>query len=281
QWILGDAMRVLNDFAIVPRQTLNLVLTNEFEHVRLTIEPLSLEDLSKIWTALNRPFRLSIAYCVTVVQIETELPRSYPRPVGPLPSAGPRDVAVTGTTPLITYVHASGSTVSNARVGDVLIIEGTELYGDHVRVEFDEVDAGAYVTAVRDQRISVVVPDDFRLQPGPHTVRVVKDVMLGNPPGPRTAFSSNLGVFMLVAQVTSAVQVAGRNAQVDGTRLFATAASCQTVIGDAVVDGAAYATATPTRIVFPIPAALAAGNYPLRVRVNGAESIDGTVLAVA
>src|SRR5438445_5722635 len=82
QWILGDAMRVLNDFAIVPRTILDPVLGNEFESVKLTLEPLTLEDISKIWTALNRPFRLSVAYCVTVVQIETQLPRTYPRPVG-------------------------------------------------------------------------------------------------------------------------------------------------------------------------------------------------------
>jgi hypothetical protein len=180
-------------------------------------------------------------------------------------------------------VHATGSVVSNARVGDVLVIEGTGLYSDHTRVELGDVNAGPGVTAVTEKRLSVVVPDDVGLQPGPHTVRVVKDVMLGNPPTPRVAFSSNIGAFILVPHITSAVQLVGpgRNAEVKGTRLFTAGLTAQAVIGDAVVDSAAYGTASPTRIVIPIPAALAVGNYLLRVRVNGAESIDGTVLAVA
>ena len=54
------------------------------EAVKITLDPLSLEDLSKVWTALSKPFRPSAAYEVSVVQIDSKLRTPNVLPVGPL-----------------------------------------------------------------------------------------------------------------------------------------------------------------------------------------------------
>jgi hypothetical protein len=80
QWLLGSAMSALHDYPVITADLktssghtiLDAGLLGEFEQVRLCLEPLTLEDLSKVWTALALPFRLSAAYTVGVVQIESE-----------------------------------------------------------------------------------------------------------------------------------------------------------------------------------------------------------------
>src|SRR5205823_1302672 len=107
QEILGDAMRVLHDFAIVgpelrdgddptaPR-ILEPALVGECENVKITFQPASLEEFSKLWTALPQAnFRRSVLYRVSVVQIESRLSRTLALPVGEravaaLPFRGPR-----------------------------------------------------------------------------------------------------------------------------------------------------------------------------------------------
>lgn len=44
------------------------------EEVRVSIEPLSLEQLAQIWSAFNSPFRLSIGFHVELVAIDSGLP---------------------------------------------------------------------------------------------------------------------------------------------------------------------------------------------------------------
>jgi hypothetical protein len=99
QKLLGSAMRVFHDHSVIDErkvkiknsggQILDESLRGQVELIKLRLEPISLEDLSKIWTALTSPYRLSAAYAVSVVQIESLGPRRYPLPVG-LPPAGPQ-----------------------------------------------------------------------------------------------------------------------------------------------------------------------------------------------
>src|SRR3954469_5511259 len=76
-YLLGSAMKVLHDYPVVDGslitrtlpsvQILHPSLVDEFERVKVTLEPLTLDDVSKVWTALNHDYRLSAAYVVTVV----------------------------------------------------------------------------------------------------------------------------------------------------------------------------------------------------------------------
>jgi hypothetical protein len=83
---------------------------------------------------------------------------------------------------------------------------------------------------------------------------------------------------MLVPRVTGASHD-GTTVTISGSRLYLEGHDGQTIIGDQIVDASEYTSASPTSISFPLPA-LDPGTYVVRVRVNGAESIDAETIAV-
>ena len=131
-------MRVLNDYAIITddledsngAQLLDTSLLKEYERVKLTLEPLTLEDVAKVWTALNRPYRLSAAYEVSVVQIESTRHQRHAQLVGTPPAAGPRVATSAAGFPVIDEVHAATRLGPYAQVNDSLVVTGSALAGD-------------------------------------------------------------------------------------------------------------------------------------------------------
>jgi Pvc16 N-terminal domain len=280
-YLLGSAMRVLHDFAIITDtletsgglQILDQSLRDEYERVKLTLEPLTLEDTAKVWTALTRPFRLSAAYEVSVVQIEAELPRRFPLPVGSLPKGGARVKAIAARAPHIDEVHAAGEPSPMVRIGDTLVLVGTDLDGDPTMAWFGTLDVSGSIASADRERVTIVVPDVPGLQPGIQGVHVAHGVQLGEPPAPHVGPHSNSAAFVLVPTLSNAT-VAGGNLTLEGVRLIAPDVECMSLVGPFVVHASSYAVgATPTKIVFPVPAGAVSGSR-IRVRVNGAESLE-------
>ncbi|OPX86538.1 MAG: hypothetical protein A4E53_02971 [Pelotomaculum sp. PtaB.Bin104] len=70
--ILGRAMRILYDNAILRGSALQGNLAGGDEELRITLEALSLDDLNKIWTSFpNVHYHPSVGYLVTPVAIES------------------------------------------------------------------------------------------------------------------------------------------------------------------------------------------------------------------
>src|SRR5215210_1594606 len=279
QHILGDAMRVLHDLPVVTDRLaitrpsvgtvgnpiLDTSLLGAFERVKISLQPLSLEDLSKIWTALSEAnFRLSVAYEVSVVQIESQRPRRFPRPVGEPPPAGPRVYAVPFRSPRITDigVRRPGDppgmerAFAYARIDDTLVLRGHDFASAATRVMLGGVDATSQITVLRDDRIEVTVPDDDALQPGPQPVRLVLAVMMGEPPEPHLGFQSNLAVFMLVPQISGLTQdtsTVPRTLRIQGKRLFLGTLGGETLVGPVLIPKTAYRAAQPAEITVALP----------------------------
>ncbi len=71
--LLGRAMQVLYDGALVAFPDLQGgSLRNSTEALKITLAPLTLEERTRVWFALERPFRLSISYEVRVVNLDSE-----------------------------------------------------------------------------------------------------------------------------------------------------------------------------------------------------------------
>ena len=65
---MTETMRVFHDYS---NQDLS-VGNKPANQLKIVLEPLSIEDIFKIWRALNRPYRLSASYCVQVARIDSK-----------------------------------------------------------------------------------------------------------------------------------------------------------------------------------------------------------------
>ena len=54
-------------------------LDQQVERIRITPQPLTLEEMSKLWTTFQTQYRISAAYQACVVLIESERARREPR----------------------------------------------------------------------------------------------------------------------------------------------------------------------------------------------------------
>jgi hypothetical protein len=144
----------------------------------------------------------------------------------------------------------------------------------------------ASIISKRSSRLEATISDNALLQPGPIAIRLAADILLGDPPVPHRGVSSNLSAFVLIPHVTAMAVVPpgvpGDPPALDiqGTRLFQQNKESVTLIGDRVVSSSAYTTKLTNHIVLEAPEGLAAGTYAVRVRVNGAESIDTQNLVI-
>lgn len=311
QMALGDAMLVLHDYAIVDEDLaitrpvagtvgdpiLDPTLQGELERVKIVLEPVGVEELAKIWTALPQAnFRRSVSYQVSVVQIESRQPRRVAPPVrsrrvhvGVLDR--PR-IADAYRTP------APGGPPGDARVAILqeLTIEGSGFSGLETRVAIGAVDP-IVVTPTGGGEIRVTLPDDDRLQPGIQVIQVLvtragEAVEGGLDAGivvpSRQVQPSNQAVITLVPEVTAASADATL-ITVDGRRLYRPGLRSYVVVGEAAIEvrrpRGSDPWAEPTETTVQVPRAplaaldppLGPGTYPLRVVVNGAQNVEDDV----
>lgn len=268
QETLGDGMRVLHDFAIITRHStyLDPELQNEFERIKIALQPASLEEFSKIWTALPAAnFRCSVAYNVTVIQIESERPRQLAAPVKTR-----RLHMSLAKRPQITSVYRTpplpGDPIGDVRaaVGQSLTITGTGFGANKTWVKLGGLEPIG-VTPQSNGDIQITVPDaeypaDFdhplprpispgdRLQPGPQLVQALvqrpgEGVEGGLDRGATfdeaVVQSSNQSVFMLVPGVSSISPISGASTDlltVNGTRLYNSALKSYVYVDDVAIE---------------------------------------------
>jgi hypothetical protein len=170
-------------------------LADQFEQIKVTPYYVSMDEVSKLWTSLNTPLRMSALYQVTVVLIESQrstrstLPvlrrdgfvRQLHRPtIARILSQGPGD-----PTPSLSrqIVH-----------GDDLVLEGAGLRGEVTVVAIGELEVPP--ADVNDRRIRVGVP--AALRPGVNGIQVVHRIAKLPPSVERMpGETSNLVAFVL------------------------------------------------------------------------------------
>jgi hypothetical protein len=287
QQLLGSAMRVLNDYAIITESLLTTRLSplgqtildtslrGQYETIKLCLDPISIEDLTKIWTALTVPYRLSAAYSVSVIQIESQRSRSFPQLVGEPPRGGPFISVLPIQTPLIEALttRAAGDppdvehTTPYLHIGDTLIITGQHFGTDTALVVLNGLEIP--IRPQSGRRIEIVVPDDTysfqgttypipaeqRLQPGLLAI----EVKVAPPDVPEAATRSNQAAAMLtpfVQAVTPQPATQPRTLRLTGTRLYADELRCESIIGRFAIPSSAYVNRAPTQIELTLPLAL-------------------------
>jgi hypothetical protein len=76
QRILGKVMQTFHDHARFRGADLQGDLAGTTQEVQVSLETLALEDIARIWNALNQPYQLSVSYEAAIVYIESEIVES-------------------------------------------------------------------------------------------------------------------------------------------------------------------------------------------------------------
>ncbi len=277
--ILGRAMSVLHDHPLLGAGEIRAALAeaglhDQVERIRLTPQPLSLEELSKLWTIFQTQYRLSAAYEATVVLIESVRPA---RTALPVLQRGENDRGPSAQTdlappfPALIAVEPPGGQPA-ARLGDQVALSGFHLEGD---------------VFLRFTHPRLAVPNEIALPGQTDPARLtftIPNQPLGWPAGiygltalVRKAGQQERVTNTIVLALAPAV-VLSTNTGSPGT--FALGITCAPQIlaeqraallfGDREVPAPPRAFATDT-LSFTIPD-VAAGVYLVRLRVDGVDS---------
>jgi uncharacterized protein DUF4255 len=156
--VLGGAMGLLNDHPLLGKAEIEAALAGndlggQIERVRITPQPINVEEMSKLWTIFQSQYRLSVAYEVGVVLIDSLRPVRAPLPVI---KRGPSDrgaVAVAGLAPALDRLRLPNSQ-SGLRLGEEAALAGANLSP----VDVEAVLRGAYPKDVATPEDEVIVP---------------------------------------------------------------------------------------------------------------------------
>jgi hypothetical protein len=71
--LLGRAMQALYDHPIISGSQLVGSLAAEAQALKITLAPLSLEERTRVWYSVQKPYRLSVSYEVRVVNMDSQV----------------------------------------------------------------------------------------------------------------------------------------------------------------------------------------------------------------
>lgn len=301
--LLGYAMQMLHETPLLTRDAIRKTLTppspvgggilppalgalaasdlaEQVEQIRLSPQPMSTEEMSKMWTAFQANYRPSAAYQASVVLIESARPAKAPLPVL---TRGPNDQGIavspdlTPSFPGLVAVRPPNRQ-PGVRLGEVLGISGHNLDGDQVLLRFVhprltsaiELSPSPQRTATE---LSVQVPDEPANWPaGFYTVSAI----IGRTGQPD--WVTNELAFALAPRITTALPISvARDVQGKATLNLTCspqvlpAQRASLVLGESEVP-AQPRTAKTSQLQFVVPAATA-GERLVRLRIDGVESL--------
>jgi hypothetical protein len=296
--LLGAVMRLLHEEPIITRKTLekmkvdaeqnllpqNLVpladdivssdLRNQVELVKLTLQNLSIEDMTKLWSSFFKTaaYNISVAYTATVVLIDGKHEAEATMPVRK------RNVyAIAPKHPEITYIDPQ---VIDHGILTVSIF-GRNLKADDVRIDFGEgqaLDDMPEPESVKDDKLVV---DISTLDIGVHQVRVVHALSIGTPETLHKGPESNAALFAIAPRFEHTADPIDAAVFDSSTRkltlkveqgIKANQNRVEVIVGTQKPIGVEITSEPVTEIEVDVPLEIKDGTYPVRLRVDGAET---------
>lgn len=297
--LLGSAMQFFHEQPVLSKKAINDALAavqtpaplatselaEQVEQIKITLENLSNEEISRIWSSTMTHYRSTVSYQVSVLLIQSKHSTKSSLPVK------------TRSLTVLQLLNPTIKAVENAVGGDKpivasseVVIHGTGLQGDITEVWISGQNLSANIIELNDNQIKLQLPPALPavLYAGVKTVRVIHQVDVSQPnqvAQHRSIFESNIETFILRPSITA---VSGPNNDALSVQLNPAVHKSQRVVlllnqiqttgvpnaysfeaptGNGIV---APATETDT-VTFKLKAL--PGIYLVRVQVDGAESI--------
>jgi len=285
--LLGIAMSVLNDRPLLSRKEIQQALApaagsdleNQVERVRITPHPPPQDEISRMWATFGTGYRLSAGYEAAVVLIDNTQPSAAPMPVLQRGSGDVGPVIGQAFVPEIESV-VPPSRQAAARPGDTVTLLGRQL--DTVtNIELTHVRLGQTSTISPSARtaasLTVQLPDPPTLPAGAVMVAAQFDAGIGAP------VVSNALPVALAPVIDSTAPL---NAKLDANGHTTVTINCKPdtqpgqtavlIVGSRVVSAQAVNAVTST-LTFLLNG-FVPGTYPLRLRIDGVDSIPVAVV---
>ncbi|MBT9314526.1 DUF4255 domain-containing protein [Leptothoe spongobia] len=116
------------------RELPNSDLHRQLEKIQISPVALTFEEMSKVWQVLQNPYRPSVALKVSVIMIDIGGPVGGAMPVLSRSGVGDGPFVMPGLPPMITGITLPHRQPS-ARVGDRVLVRGEHFAGDAVTVQ--------------------------------------------------------------------------------------------------------------------------------------------------
>ena len=292
--LLGLAMIALHDHAVLDADAINANIPvmdradfpfQQIEHVRITPYPISIDEMSKLWSSFQTEYRMSVAYEVSVVLIESTLPKHTALPVLRRGANNEGAFVIPSAAPSLFTVETPHAKPS-AELGDVLTVTGDNLLGDGLAIQFHHSKLTTPLTLTpapggTSQRLTLQLPDPA-IVPAARSIWaagifILNAVVQRASLPPWTSNAIPLGLAPQITSRSPATAPAGTVAiTVTCTPQLRDGQRVVLLFGDREIEPTSITTpASPTAettLTFSVTNATA-GNYALRLRVEGVDSI--------
>jgi hypothetical protein len=281
--LLGAAMSALHDHPLLGAAEIKAALSgndlgDQIERVRITPQQLSLEEMSKLWAIFQAQYRISVAYQVSVVLIES---RREARAALPVLQRGKDDRGITSQPDVLApFPTLTGLAIPQGRpaalLGDTLVFAGYRLDGASVLVRFGSRRLAAPIdqpAAGNAAHVSVALPNKPAEWPaGPYTAAVV--VRRAGEPDRLT----NTLAFSLAPKITSTLPIEVKRDSKGRATIELTCSpevrpeqEVALLVGDRSVAAQPFNNQT-NKLKFVVGDA-ALGEFFVRLRVDGSDSL--------
>ena len=177
-------------------------LADQVEQVRLTPQTMGVEEISKLWSAIQSHYRPTAAYEASVVLIES---RRSARSALPVANDRRGVYVIPFQSPTIEVITAADGPLSPIVTGTTIEIRGHDLRGDPTIVNLDGHEIEPPPGAVRPERITLQLsaPLPAGLRAGVKGIQVLHRIQMGDPKTEHRGFESNVAAFVLRPTITN------------------------------------------------------------------------------
>lgn len=307
--VLGAAMAILHENPVLTAADLGAAVADsrvaeQVEQIKVSALPMGVDELSKLWTACQSNLRVGAAYEVSVVLIDGAEAVPVPLPVLTRGSEDRGVQTVLGAAPVLAGAFPQRSQPA-ARQGESIVLQGSRLSVAGTLLRFRSLSPSGPSAAIdlmpqpgpQAGDLALTLPDTpadpgawGHWRPGFYSISAVT-TQAGAAPLHSNAVALALAPAITVKPHSPATVTAGGIVTLTCSPRIGDGQQVLVLCGDAVLTPATILNpapgdpaldSTPTTVTFTVPV-LAAGSYPVRLRVDGVDSIpvDFTAAAAA